>query len=61
MYCLQTMSNLGFHREIANRIDQSDYFGVFNSLLRSELSVAGKLAVAGYDGYEVAGTPEGKS
>ena len=47
MYCLQTISNLGHHREIANRIDQSDYFGVFNSLLRSELSVVGKLAVAG--------------
>mmetsp|Transcript_1482 Transcript_1482/g.3059 ORF Transcript_1482/g.3059 Transcript_1482/m.3059 type:complete len:922 (+) Transcript_1482:164-2929(+) len=55
MYCLQTISNLGHHREIANRIDQSDYFGVFNSLLRSELSVAGKLAVAGYDGYKADG------
>eukprot|EP00984_Skeletonema_dohrnii_P010804 scaffold4237_cov105-Skeletonema_dohrnii-CCMP3373.AAC.5 len=55
MYCLQTISNLGHHREIANRIDQSDYFGVFNSLLRSELSVAGKLAVAGYDGYRANG------
>lgn len=61
MYCLQTMSNLGHHREIANRIDQSDYFGVFNSLLRSELSVVGKLAVAGYDGYKKDGTSEGKS
>ena len=61
MYCLQTISNLGHHREIANRIDQSDYFGVFNSLLRSELSVVGKLAVAGYDGYSATGTPRGIS
>ncbi|KAL7449091.1 hypothetical protein ACHAWC_001186, partial [Mediolabrus comicus] len=37
--------------EIADRIDQSDYFGVFNSLLRSELSVVGKLAISGYDSY----------
>ncbi|KAL7452957.1 hypothetical protein ACHAWC_004657, partial [Mediolabrus comicus] len=51
MYCLQTISNLGHHREIADRIDQSDYFGVFNSLLRSELSVVGKLAISGYDSY----------
>ena len=29
VYCLQSISNLGHHREIANRIDQSDYFGVF--------------------------------
>ncbi|KAL7441664.1 hypothetical protein ACHAXM_007947 [Skeletonema potamos] len=61
MYCLQTISNLGHHREIANRIDQSDYFGVFNSLLRSELAVVGKLAVAGYHSYRAAGVAEGNS
>ena len=61
MYCLQTISNLGYHREIANRIDQSDYFGVFNSLLRSELSVVGKLAVAGYDGYKADDAPGGNA
>ena len=48
MYCLQSISNLGHHREIANRINQSDYFGVFNSMLQSELGIAGKVAVDGY-------------
>ena len=50
MYCLQSISNLGYHRAIANRIqNQSDsYFGVFNSMLQSELIIAGKVAVDGY-------------
>ena len=48
MYCLQSISNLGHHREIANRINQSDYFGVFNSMLQSELSIAARIAVDGY-------------
>merc|ERR1712194_362063 len=26
MYCLQSISNLGHHRDIVNRINQSDYF-----------------------------------
>lgn len=48
MYCLQSISNLGHHRDIANRINQSDYFGVFNSMLQSELTIAAKIAVDGY-------------
>ncbi len=47
-YCLQSISKLGHHRAIANRINQSDYFGVFNSMLASELTIAGKVAVDGY-------------
>ena len=47
MYCLTTISNLGHHREIANRINQSDYFGVFHSMLQSELAIAGTAAVDG--------------
>ena len=48
MYCLQSISNLGHHRAIANRINQSDYFGVFNSMLQSELAIAAQIAVDGY-------------
>mmetsp|Transcript_4031 Transcript_4031/g.6045 ORF Transcript_4031/g.6045 Transcript_4031/m.6045 type:complete len:774 (+) Transcript_4031:236-2557(+) len=47
MYCLQKISKRGHHREIAKRINQSDYFGVFNSMLAAELTVVGKLAVGG--------------
>ena len=47
-YCLQSISKKGHHREIANRINQSDYFGVFNSMLASELAIAGKIAVDGF-------------
>ena len=48
LYCLQTISNLGYHREIANRINQAEYFGVFNSMLQSELTITAKLSVDGY-------------
>ncbi|KAL3769474.1 hypothetical protein ACHAWU_008883 [Discostella pseudostelligera] len=48
MYCLQSISNLGHHREIANRINQAEYFGVFNSMLQSELTITAKLSVDGY-------------
>ena len=48
MYCLQSISNLGHHRAIASRIDQSDYFGVFDSMLKAEYSIAAKVAVDGY-------------
>ena len=48
MYCLQSISNKGHHRAIANRINQSDYFGVLNSMLSAELSLLGKIAVDGY-------------
>lgn len=44
-YCLQTMSKKGFHREIAKRINQSDYFNVFHGMLKSELSFIGTLSV----------------
>jgi hypothetical protein len=48
MYCLQSISNLGHHREIANRINQAEYFGVFNSMLQSELTITAKLSVDRY-------------
>eukprot|EP00804_Cyclotella_cryptica_P013920 CCRYP_002434-RA/>CCRYP_002434-RA protein AED:0.07 eAED:0.07 QI:141/0.85/0.87/1/1/1/8/45/929 len=48
MYCLQSISNLGHHRAIANRINQSDYFGVLNEMLFAELTLLGKIAVDGY-------------
>jgi hypothetical protein len=44
-YCLQTISNKGYHREIAKRINQSDYFNVFHGMLISELCLIGKLSV----------------
>ncbi len=47
-YCLQSISNLGHHREIANRINQAEYFGVFNSMLQSELTITAKLSMDGY-------------
>ena len=45
MYCIQAISKRGHHREIARRINQSDHFTVFNSMITSELSVIGKIAV----------------
>lgn len=48
MYCLQSISNLGHHRDIVSRINQSDYFGVFNSMLQSELCIAAQIGVDGY-------------
>ena len=44
-YCLQTISNKGYHREIAKRINQSDYFHVFHGMLISELTLIGKLSI----------------
>jgi hypothetical protein len=44
-YCLQTISKKGYHREIAKRINQSDYFNVFHGMLISELSLIGKISV----------------
>ena len=43
MYCLQTISKKGFHREITSRVNQSDHFGVFNGMLMSELEIAASL------------------
>ena len=45
--CLQRISKRGHNRDIAQRINPSDYFGVFNSMLASELSILGKIAVGG--------------
>ena len=45
-YCLSMISKRGHHREIARRIDQSDHFVVFNSMLSSELACIGKIAVS---------------
>ena len=44
MYCLQTISKKGYHREISARINQSDIFGVFNAMLASELTIIGKMS-----------------
>ena len=44
MYCLQIISKKGFHREISSRVNQSDHFGVFNSMLVSELEIAASLS-----------------
>ena len=46
-YCLQSISKRGHHREIAKRINQSDYFDVFHGMLTSEISLLGKTAVNG--------------
>jgi hypothetical protein len=46
MYCLQSISKRGHHREIARRINQSDHFTVFNAMLSSELAVVGRIAVS---------------
>ena len=45
--CLQRISKRGHNREIAQRINPGDYFGVFNAMLASELSILGKIAVGG--------------
>lgn len=44
-YCLKEISKRGHHREIAKRINQSDYFGVFNAMLTSELEFLGMVGV----------------
>lgn len=45
-FCLGEISKGGHHREIANRINQSEHFEVFNAMLTSELKSIVKLAVA---------------
>ncbi|CAJ1966532.1 unnamed protein product [Cylindrotheca closterium] len=45
-YCLRAISKRGHHREIANRIDQSDHFAVFDAMLASEVAAVGKIAVS---------------
>lgn len=44
---LKSISKRGYHREIAKRINQSDYFEVFHGMLSSELVLLGKLGVNG--------------
>ena len=44
-YCLKSISKRGHHREIAKRINQSDYFGVFNAMLTSELEYLGMVGI----------------
>ncbi len=44
---LEQISRRGHHREIANRMDQSDFFEVFHGMLCSELEVLGKLSMNG--------------
>jgi len=51
-YCLKSISKRGHHREIAKRINQSDYFGVFHAMLTSELEYLGMVGIAGADGEE---------
>jgi len=46
-YCLKSISKRGHHREIAKRINQSDYFGVFNAMLTSELEYLGMVGIDG--------------
>ena len=46
MYCLQSISKRGHHREIAKRINQSEHFPVFNAMLASELAVIGKISLS---------------
>ena len=46
LYCLRAISKRGHHREIAQRINISDHFTVFNAMLLSELSVIGQQAIS---------------
>jgi hypothetical protein len=46
MFALKRISEMGHHREIASRINQSEHFSVFHAMLESELSVMGKIAVS---------------
>lgn len=43
MYCLQSISKRGHHREIAKRVNQSDHFAVYNAMLGSEFAVVSNL------------------
>ena len=52
MYCLQSISKKGHHREISRRVDQSDYFRVFDSMLASELEAIGTIATGGGDAVQ---------
>jgi negative elongation factor C/D len=45
MFVLNQISSKGHHREIAGRINQSDYFEVYHQLLSSEIGIIGKSGV----------------
>jgi hypothetical protein len=47
MYCLQSISQRGHHREIAKRVNQSDHFSVYNAMLASEFAVVAAAAASG--------------
>ena len=46
MYCIQTISKRGYHRELVKRMNPSEYFSVFNAMLQSELAVVGKASIS---------------
>lgn len=46
MYCIRTISKRGFHRELVKRMNPSEYYAVFNSMLQSEVCVVGKTAIS---------------
>ncbi|CAB9516905.1 TH1 protein [Seminavis robusta] len=46
MYCIRTISKRGYHRELVKRMNPSEYFSVFNSMLQSELTIVGKTAIS---------------
>ena len=46
MYCIRTISKKGYHRELVKRMNPSEYFSVFNSMLQSELTIVGKTAIS---------------
>jgi TH1 protein/WW domain len=46
LYCLRAISKRGHHREIAQRINPSEHFTVFNAMLLSELTVVGCQAIS---------------
>ena len=46
---MNKISSKGYHREIAERINQSDYFDVFHQLLVSEVTMIGKAGVGSHE------------
>lgn len=46
MYCLQSISKRGHHREIAKRVNQSDHFAVYNAMLGSEFAAVSNLSAS---------------
>ena len=42
-YCIRIISDLGYHRELARRINMTDDFSVYNSTLKAEFGAIGTL------------------